>query len=126
MPTILENALMTEKLKTNTIKFKINDHLIRLINNGCATYQYNANEYVSILLKQGFHEFESRIEHENPSKVLVTMKDAMDFFKFDDTQLSAVKFERSMALELKLTSKEYEKELIELATMFICHAILRH
>lgn len=117
---------MTEKSKTNKIKFKINDHLIRLINNGCVTYKYTANEYVSILLKQGFHEFENRIEHENPSKVLVTMKDAMDFFQFDDTQLSSVEFERSMALELKLTSKEYEKELLELATMFICYEILRH
>lgn len=116
---------MIEKLKTNTIKFKINEHLIRLINNGCAIHQYTANEYVSVLLKQAFHDFEARIEHENPSKVLVHMKEAMDFFKFDGTQHAEVEFERTMALEIKLTSKEYEKDLEELATMFICYSILR-
>lgn len=117
---------MTDKPKTNNVKFKTNDHLLRLINSGCADNQCTDNEYLSTLIKEGLNNFETRIEHENPSKVLAHMKDAMDFFKFNGNELASVDFERSFALELKLTSKEFEKDLVELTTMFICYAILRH
>lgn len=117
---------MTEKTKTNCIKFKINDHLLRLINSGCTNNHCTDNEYLSLILKQSLHDFETRIEHENPSKVLAHMKEAMDFFKFSGNELASLDFDRSFALELKLTSKEFEKDLVELATMFICYAILRH
>lgn len=117
---------MTDKPKTNRIKFKINDHLLRLINSGCMDNHCTDNEYLSTLLKEGLNDFKTRIEHENPSKVLAHMQDAMDFFKFAGNELASVDFERSFALELKLTSKEFEKDLVELTTMFICYAILRH
>lgn len=48
----------------------------------------------------------------------------MDFFQFKD-ELCAVDLERQVALNLKLTNKEYEKDLLEFSTMFVCYSILR-
>lgn len=116
---------MTNADKKNTLKYKTNEHLVRLINNGCASYKYTENEYVEFLIKKGLYAFEERIEHENPSKVLAHMKDAMEFFNFADHELSTMELERQTALNLKLTCKEFEKDIVELTTMFICYSILR-
>lgn len=116
---------MTTTAKTNTLKYKTNEHLVRLINNGCANYKYTENEYVEFAVKKGLYAFEERIEHENPSKVLAHMKDAMDFFNFTGVELSTMELERQTALNLKLTCKEFEKDIVELTTMFICYSILR-
>lgn len=110
--------------KSNIVKFKTNEHLMRLIKLGAESYHYTENEYVEFLIKKSLYAFEQRIEHENPSKVLLHYKDAMDFFKFND-EICSVDLERQAALNLKLTNKEYEKDLLNFATMFICYSILR-
>lgn len=110
--------------KSNIVKFKTNEHLMRLIKQGAESYHYTENEYVEFVIKKSLYEFEKRIEHENPSKVLLHYKDAMDFFQFKD-EICAVDLERQAALNLKLTNKEYEKDLLEFATMFVCYSILR-
>lgn len=120
-----ELLIMTNKVKTNTVKFKINEHLLRLIKEYAFSYKYTETEYIEFLIKKSLYEFEERIEHENPSKVLAHMKDAMDFFQFDDNEVTSTKLERNVALNLKLTCKEFEKDMIELTTMFICYSILR-
>jgi hypothetical protein len=49
----------------------------------------------------------------------------MEFFNFSGVELSTMDLERQTALNLKLTCKEFEKDIIELTTMFICYSILR-
>lgn len=116
---------MTTKAKTNTVKFKINEHLLRLIQSYALSYRYTETEYIEFAIKKSLYEFEERIEHENPSKVLEHMKNAMDFFRFDDTEIAETELERQSALNLKLTCKEFEKDIVELTTMFVCYSILR-
>lgn len=118
----LEKILMTRK--SNIVKFKTNKHLMRLIKQGAESYNYTENEYVEFVIKKSLYEFEQRIENENPSKVLLHYKDAMDFFQFKD-ELCTVDLERKSALNLKMTSNEYERDLLEFATMFVCYSILR-
>lgn len=70
-------------------------------------------------------EFEHRIQHENPLKVLAHYQDAMAFFKFNDAFIEKLPIDRPTALTVKLTAKEYEKDMTDLFTMFICYSILR-
>lgn len=111
--------------KTNTLKFHSNDHLIKLIVSGAKSYEMDETQYVNSLVKNSLHEFENRIEWENPSNVLDHYKDAMNFFQFKDANFVKFELERKAALELKLTCKEYKRKLVEMTTMFICYSILR-
>jgi hypothetical protein len=110
--------------KSNIVKFKTNEHLMRLIKQGAESYNYTENEYVGFVIKKSLYEFEQRIEHENPSKVLLHYKDAMNFFQLKD-EFCTVDLERQAALNLKMTSNEYERDLLEFTTMFVCYSILR-
>lgn len=110
---------------TQKVPFKTNQHLMDLIQKGTERFKYTETEYLENLVQRSLNEFEHRIETENPSKVLAHYKDAMDFFKFNDAHIQKVSLERSIALTIKLTAKEYEKDMTDLFTMFICYSILR-
>ena len=119
----LEIFTMTQT--TQKVPFKTNQHLMDLIQKGIERFNCTDIEYIDKLVQRSLDEFEHRIQHENPSKVLAHYQDAMDFFKFNDAVIEKLPIDRPTALTVKLTAKEYEKDMTDLFTMFICYSILR-